>query len=358
MKIRIITIHCIPNFGSVFQSYALAAFLNNQGYDTQIIDYRPSYYSKGRNVVRKYVAVVLNLIPYLKQKKKYDFFIERNIPVTSSTFHSYDELKNLPTNDVVYVSGGDQLWNSYHPSGRDDAYKLTFIKGVKKLALGTSMGRTSFTKEELTLLSDKVSDFSFIGLREQSTVELLRPYSNVPIAHVCDPVLLLKKEDYLKKCGDKPIIDEPYMLLYMTAKSEKLGPTVEYISKKYNLKVVQVNGYRKKCASEYVFKSPGPDELLNLLVHSKFVLSASFHATLFSIIFEKQFCSFLPEAGTNARIEDLLSYFGLSNRIIHDLTEIKRVDNVIDYSYITEKVDGFREKSRKKIIDVISSQKS
>lgn len=357
MKYLIITIHCIPNFGSVFQSYALTKFLNTQGYETSIIDYRPTYYSRGRNVVRKYGSILLNLFPYLKQKRNFDSFIRKNIPLTKPTLYTIDDLKKLPVEGVVYISGGDQLWNSFHPSGRDDAYKLTFISGVKKLAIGTSMGRTSFSDEELRELSSKVKDFSFIGLREQSTVELLKPYLSTPVNHVVDPVLLLRKNDYLKLCGDKPYIKDPYLLMYMTAKSEKLNKTVEYVSKKLGLKIVHVSGFSKKCKCNYFLKSIGPETLLNLIVHARFVISSSFHATLFSILFEKQFCSFLPESGTNTRIEDLLSFYGLSNRIIHDASEVKRTDSLIDYTQVTNTVEHFSEQSRQMIISAISSKK-
>ncbi len=358
MNFYILTIHCIPNFGSVLQSYALAAFMNDQGYHTEIIDYRPSYYTKGRNVIRKYTSIAVNLVPYLKRKKKYNDFIKYRIPVTAEVFHALSEMKHLPSQNSVYVAGGDQLWNSFHPCGRDDAYKLTFVNGVPKMAIGTSMGRNSFSKEELDTLSEKIKDFCFIGLREQSTVELLKPFASAPIYHVVDPVLLLRKKDYISICGDKPLISEPYLLMYLTAKSEKLTKTVEYISKKLNLKVVHVSGFSKKCECDYFMKSIGPDELLNLVVYADFVLSSSFHATLFSLLFEKQFCTFLPESGTNTRIEDLLSFYGLSDRIIHDVSEISRVDGIIDYSLVTPKLESFSEQSRRMIKEAVESQES
>ncbi len=356
MNFYIITIHCIPNFGSVLQSYALVAFLNNQGYNAKIIDYRPSYYTKGRNALKKYTSIVFNLFNYHKRKNKYNAFINNRIPLTPKVLKTFEELKYLPKEDAVFIAGGDQLWNSFHPCGRDDAYKLTFVQGLPKMAIGTSMGRNSFSKEELVVLSEKIKDFCFIGLREQSTVEMLKPFATVPVHHVVDPVLLLQKEDYLKICGEKPLINEPYLLMYLTAKSEKLDKTVEYVSKKKNLKIVHVSGFSKKCKCDYFMKSIGPDELLNLVVFSEFVISSSFHATLFSILFEKQFCTFLPESGTNARIEDLLSFYGLSNRIIHDATEVNRTDLEIDYSYVAGKVAEFSDQSRKMIIEAISSQ--
>ena len=346
MNINIITIHCIHNFGSVFQSYALVSYLKGLGYNAKIIDYRPSYYFKGRNILKRYVSILLNPVSYTKQHRKYERFIKNNLHVTDVMYKTLSELERFVDEKTVYIAGGDQLWNSFHPCGRDDAYKLSFVKKGKKMAFGTSMGRNSFSEAELKELSKKISDFQVVGLREQSTVEMLRPYVDVPMAHVSDPVLLLDKKDYMGFIGNKPLINEPYLVMYLAAKDELLEKTVQYVAKKKNLKIVHVCGFTKKCECDYFLKATGPEELLNIIYYSCFVVSASFHATLFSILFEKQFCTLLPEAGTNTRIEDLLSFYGLEHRILHSTDEIKNLDIEIDFSEVSKKRENFSEYSR------------
>lgn len=350
----IITIHCIHNFGSVFQSYALIRYLRSVGYEAQVIDYRPAYYSRGRNALKAILSRTLHFIDYRKQHSKYERFISREIPKTSCEYHTIEELTSLAKDDAVFIAGGDQLWNSFHPCGRDDAYKLLFVANKPKYAIGTSMGRNSFSEDELKVVAQKIADFRYVGLREKSTVEMLRPYTQVPVRHISDPVLLLDKLDYRRFIGDKPLIEEPYLLMYLADKSKLLEKAVSDTAKRIGLKIVHVCGFRKKCECDYFLKATGPEDLLNLIYYSRFVISASFHATLFSLLFEKQFCTLLPEEGTNTRIEDLLSYFELGDRIVNRKEELAQLEIDIDYTNVTPRLKQFAEESRAQILSALS----
>ena len=352
--VKIITIHCIHNFGSVFQSYGLVKYLRNQGYNAELIDYRPVYYERGRNVLKKYVGIALNYSAYKRQHEKYQDFIDRYLP-KGKVYHTLEDLKTMESKDTIFIAGGDQLWNSFHACGNDDAYKLTFVSECKKIAYGTSMGRNTFDRTELEELSKKIADFCSIGLREQSTVSLLQPYTNVPVYHAADPVLLLEPKDYMEFIGERRLIKEPYMVMYLAAKSDLLSQTVDYVARKRGLKVVHVCGFKKKCDCDYFLKDTGPQELLNLIYYSDFVVSASFHATLFSILFQKQFCTLLPEAGTNTRIEDLLSNFKLPERIIHYQSEIKNLDVDIDFGPMIDIMNRLVNNSKKQLLKAINS---
>ena len=346
MKKYVITIHCIPNFGSVFQSYGLVEYLRRQGNDVEIIDYRPHYYQNGRDALKSYVAKLINLRSFVEQTNKYNEFIRKELSLTPKVYYNLNDLMSFNEQEGVFISGGDQIWNSFHPSGRDDAYKLTFLSNQKRFAFGSSMGRTSFSDDELKALASKVRNYSFIGLREQSSVPLLAKYLDVPIRHVVDPVLLLKKEDYMRFIGQKPFINEPYLLMYLSDKSDLLNNVVESISKEFGLKVVHVCGFRRKCNCDYFLKSTGPEELLNLIYYSQFIVSSSFHATLFSLLLEKQFCTLLPEVGTNTRIEDLLCFYGLENRIIRKDSDIENLNSMIEFDVVRGKLNEFAEASR------------
>ena len=130
MKIKILTIHCIPNFGSVFQCYALYSFIKNIGYkDVEVIDYRPSYFVP--HSLRSLAAMFIHIDKYVKRKRKFDSFIENNIKLSNKIYYSYDQLKNANIQADILIAGGDQLWNPYHECGRDNAYKLTFSDNKK-----------------------------------------------------------------------------------------------------------------------------------------------------------------------------------------------------------------------------------
>lgn len=332
MKIRIITIHCIPNFGSVFQSYALCKYLIDQGYtDTKVIDYNPPYFKT--HTLRSTIGKMLNYKSYVVRTKKFRVFNKANTPMTEQKFKSLDQLRQYDFDADVYIAGGDQLWNVYHDCGNDDAYKLTFVSG-RKISYGTSMGQTDFTNQQLTDLAEKISDFTSVSVRESSSVKLLKE-AGVSAVHCVDPVFLLDYEKYEKFI--KPVNQPKYMLVYLVTPSQLLERCIDYLSHKYNLKVILCSGFSKKCTCDEFLKDLGPDEILSYIKNAQIVLSSSFHATAFSMIFKKQFFTILPDQHTNERIVDILTIRGLENRIITEQSDIERaLDGIIDYDAITD----------------------
>ena len=106
--------------------------------------------------------------------------------------------------------------------------------------------------------------------------------------------------------------------VYLVTPSPLLEEAIGYLSGRLGLKVVLCSGFSKKCRCDVFLKDLGPDEILSYIVNASFVLSGSFHATVFSILFGKRFATLLPDEKTNERIEDLLSCSGLPDRIIRD----------------------------------------
>lgn len=336
MKVSIVTIHNIHNFGSVFQAYALNHYLNNQGYTSEIIDYNPRYFTKGG--IRTRVAKIINFKSYNSRLNKYNKFINKNIKKTSREYENIEQLReNLPKADV-YIAGGDQLWNNYHDCGNDPVYKLLFTN-KPKISYGTSLGRDNFDKDELNSLKVQLKDFKTIGVRESSSIKMLESVGFTNVNHVADPVLLLSGEEYVKFMK-KPLIEEKYLFVYLIKSSELLEKAIEYISSTLGLKVVLSAGFSKKCTCDYFLKDLGPEETLSYIKHASFVISASFHATIFSIMFNKEFITLLPGRNTNARIENLLEFVGLKNRIIHEENQLSTdILSHIDYTTTNEILD-------------------
>ena len=116
---------------------------------------------------------------------------------------------------------------------------------------------------------------------------------------------------------------------------------MDYLSKKYNLKVILCSGFSRKCRCDKFVKDAGPDEILSYIKNAEIVLSASFHATAFSVMFKKQFFTILPDEHTNERITDFLSLQGLSDRIV---TEKTVNENVLDRNIDYDAISGYEEK--------------
>lgn len=350
MKIKMITIHNIPNFGSVFQAIALSEYLSKCGHQCEVIDYNPTYFTKGS--LRTRIGKLLNFKSYWLRTQKYRNFVKANMNLSSSSYSSNDELRGTQEGADIYLAGGDQLWNEFYDCGQDDAYKLKFTDG-RKAAFGTSLGKNEFTSDGLLNLADSVSCFEGIGIREQSGVKLLRQAGIRQVCHVCDPIFLLSKEDYKKYINPVPI-QEKYVFVYLVQASELLNETVEYISRILNLKVVLHSGFSSKCRYDKKVKDLGPDETLSYLVNASYVISASFHATAFSVLFHKPFVTLLPGINTSARISDFLTLLGLENRIVTDIRLAKNlIEKPIEWDRIDQILKDHINKSEKFLLDIL-----
>lgn len=349
MKIAIITIHNITNFGSVFQAYALQKYLCEQGHDVKIINYNPPYFR--RRSVKSMIGIALNFGAYRRRKKKFDDFVYGNMFLTRE-IRTYEELCAMQIDSVVYIAGGDQLWNPHYDCGKDPAFKLAFLPpGSNKIAFGTSLGQANLSKEYLKQLHTLIKDFMFIGVREKCTIPPLAQLG-LKVKHVVDPTLLFPKEFY-DKFIKKPQIDN-YIFVYLVNKSKLLDDVVEYLSKKLGIKVVECSGFQKKSKADIYLKDVGPKEVLSYLVHATYVLSASFHCTLFSVLYQKQFLTLLPNESTNDRIIDFLSNLELDHRILRKPEDIdKCILDPIDYDNAQRRLCQFLDESTKYLTDVL-----
>ena len=190
-------------------------------------------------------------------------------------------------------------------------------------------------------------------LREAVTVPLLAPYTPAEVLHVIDPVGLLSPEAF-KTIAKKPDINEPYAVMYLADEGEVLDAAVTHLVQKLGLKIVHICGFKKKCYLDHFEKSAGPEEILGYILHADFVLSASFHATMFSLLFNKRFATLLPGKKTNARIEDVLEQVGLSHRILRTTNDLSELDREIDFTQANKQIIALREYSRQFLLDTLA----
>lgn len=318
MRIEILTIHRLNNFGSALQAMALYEYIADLGYDVEIIDYHPAYYNG--NKIRNYVGRILYRKNIANREKKFDEFLNRNVRLSVHRYKMLEALeKNHPAADL-YIAGGDQLWNYHHICGKDDTYKLVFWHG-RKISYGTSMGGNFFSKEQLLDLKSKIKDFETISLREKQSLSLLKEIG-LNATWVVDPVMLLPTDRY-KKLMIKPKEREKFAFVYLVSPSAILDSAVEYLSKVCKLKIIVYSGVAHKCKCDIQKRELGPEEVLGYIYNAEFVLSSSFHATVFSILFKKKFAVILPGETTNERLFDLLSWTKYEDGIIKTLSELE-----------------------------------
>lgn len=320
MKIEIVTIHRLNNFGSAFQAMALYKYINQLGYEVELLDYHPNYY-KGKKL-RNYIGRVLFFKDLKKREQKFNSFIENNTKLSKLHYTKFTQVNNKYPEADLYIAGGDQLWNYNHICGNDDIYKLTFWNG-RKISYGTSMGCNSFTKEQMLDLKSKISMYEAISLRERQSVAMLADMG-LNATWVVDPVMLNEREMY-EKLLISPNEKEKYVFVYLVSPSTLLDGVIEFLSKVCGLKVIVYSGFGHKCKCDEQKRELGPEEVIGYIKNAEFVLSSSFHATVFSILFEKRFAVILPGETTNERLYDLLTWTKFEDTIISEIEDIKNI---------------------------------
>lgn len=328
-NIDIITIHCQTNFGSALQAYALCKYINEKGYNCKVIDYRPNYiihnYGSG---IKKYIKYLWFKLSGDKSRKKYDYFIRENIPLTDKQYLDYSELKKENFNADLFIAGSDQLWNVGYTCGKDDSFKLAFVNHANKIAYATSINTAILGKSDIKELDNKIASFKAVSLREKTSVDFFNKELDISAKWVCDPVFLLEKEIYEKFCNNNKY--GKYILVYLVDDTEKIRPVVSTIKKRTGYKVLYACGTIPKCDYDIHIKSPGPEEMLTLIKNAEVIITGSFHATSFSHIFHKNFIVIKPN--NSERISSLLSISKLEDRMINNVEQCDDINIEVDYS--------------------------
>ena len=326
MKIKTITCHDVYNVGASLQAYALVKYLRNLGHQVEIIDYKPTYlqhYQLTGVSNPQYDKPVLREIYQLlklpgrivarkgRRKKRFDDFTEKYLPRTSRSYSSLDELLNDIPEAELYIAGSDQIWNPLFQNGKDPSFFLQFVPdNSKKISYAASFAVDAISGEDSRRMMSWLNSLDAISVREKSGVQLLSKMGLHGV-QVCDPVFLLKRTvwEQLAICPT----DKNYLLVYDFDNNPEIQKIANKLSKKRNLKIVSV--FHMKGADE-IYKEMGPKEFIGSVLNADTVLSNSFHATAFSLIFQKDFFVVNRKESINTRMRDLLEPIGLSSRLI------------------------------------------
>ena len=367
MKICTITCHDVYNHGASLQAYGLMKYLMNCGHDVEIIDYKPDYLSNHynlfsinnpkwkRNILTKVIYLALKIpgrILSLKKKRSFDNFTSKYLKKTNLRFSSYEELKeNVPFADA-YICGSDQIWNTLHRNGKDPTFYLDFVPDGKiKASYAASFAIDTISDEYKPMVKERVKRLDGVSVREKSGVEILKKLDINNAVNVVNPVFLLEKEEW-NTIGTKEYKEE-YILVYDFDNSHLIQKIATEIAKTRGYKIYNVNSCKLKYADRY-FSFSGPETFISLIRDAQFIISNSFHAAVFSIIYEKDFVIVNRTEAINTRMRDLLDDLQLTERLISDDYDINKILKKVDFkeskTILNEKI-AF---SKKYLSDVIS----
>lgn len=347
--IKVITIHDIGNnFGSTLQACALCDFLQDHGYDVELVDYKPDYaYHHGK--MTELVKWILFPRSKFLQEKRFDEYFKNHVKRTKR-YSNYQELCSDEMPDI-YLVGSDQVWNEFYNAGKDPAYYLQFTDCKNKMAYSTSLGQLH-SHEELLRLRDKIKDFYAVGVREQASVEQLHKIGMNNVVHVLDPVFLKSREYYINpKFNNKY---GKYLLVYSVNNDALMEKTAKTIASKYGLKIVLVGGFTQKTKHDVYLRDIGPSEFVNLIHNAQFVVANSFHATALSIIMNKQFAVVMSKFSP-MRIIDMLTTAELESQLVKTEADIDVALNNIDYVGVNARIETLRKASEKFLLGKLAT---
>ena len=365
MKIGILTFPLRTNYGGVLQAYALQTVLKHMGHEVWMIR------REGRqHGVIKYLRKLKAKIKLLQGIEMAYIFPEQRIVLeqnTSKFVQSYiipqtiviekeSLLKRVVSelNLDAYVVGSDQVWRFGYSSYLTNFF-LDFVphsKQVKRVAYAVSFGlnKWNYPEKWTKKCSSLAKRFNAISVREDIGVSFCRKYFSVNAEHVLDPTMLLDKTNYMAIAEAAQERQSPGNLFYyILDETKEKTNLVDCIESSSSLRAFTVMPLRhatpknlKYHIQDCVF--PSVSKWLRAYMDAEFVVTDSFHGTVFSIIFNKPFVVIANMDRGIARIHSLLKMFGLKERLVSSFDE-RVIKQDIDWNRVNKELNEWKFKS-------------
>jgi len=354
-NIKTITCHDVYNTGASLQAFALSYYLKKLGHNIEIIDYKPEYLLhyqlwgvKNPKYDKPIIRILYNILKlpqriverFSKRKRVFDQFTKEYLSLTKKKYTTNEELKAENISADIIFAGSDQIWNTVFQNGKDPAFYLDFASSKTICAsYAASFATEDIVDEYKAIVGTWLKKLNFVSVRESSGIDILKKLGIENGCIVCDPVFLLSKDEWRSfavnnNCAEK------YLLIYDFDNNDELNQKAVYIAKENGWKIYSIfpNSICDRCCFNC-----GPLEFVGLIKDAEMIISNSFHATAFSIIFEKHFLVFDRQEKINTRMRDLLVSLNIFD------------EKVIDYDKVNFLLNDYIENSKKYIDKVIAA---
>lgn len=333
MKIGVMTFHWASNYGAVLQAYALVKRLMQAGFDAEDINYLP----REAMFKLRFFDLYLRRFANIQRERKIRSFRKKYLRVSSETYHSYSDLNNIQTKYDAVISGSDQIWNESFLTTAEKkptrSYFLDYLpQSVLRLSYAASFGTNTLTEGLKAYALPALREFDFISVREENAVQMLAD-EGIEAVTVCDPTLLIDAADYAditahcRKCQKSDLFN------FMLRKGRSSSDSTEEYLIHHVFKNRSNLGKAILTVEQWLWK----------LQNCDFVVTDSFHCTVFAILFHKPFLAVNDkDCAMNARIKTLAQTLGLQDRVLEEY-DPKRIDEILSANSIDwEQVDSKR----------------
>ena len=357
MKIGILTLPLHTNYGGILQAYALQTVLERMGHQVVVFNHKRQFFfplwklplSYAKRILKKYFLGRKDIRVFAEhyQKREYAIISQRTQKFIDTYIHSY-YVKSFRSLSVVdfdaIVVGSDQVWRPKYftylfNSNIQNAF-LSFARkwNVKRVSYAASFGTDDweYTIEQTKVCTDLIKFFDLVTVREESAIKLCKDKLGVDALHVLDPTMLLTKDDYIQlfEVANTPKSAGNLLTYILDETSDKLE-LINQLSKEKGLIPFSVNsriGNTHISAEDRI--QPSVETWLRGFYDAEFIITDSFHACVFSIIFGKPFVVIGNEERGMARFKSLLKMFGLEKCLISSIKDYKA--NNCDYTKLRE----------------------
>ncbi len=362
------------NYGGQLQAFAMVKLFEAYNYEAEIISFSQNnkkyVLQRFRQLgIKEFTKRIFNKIRFrLSASKAKDSGYTKRIDRFKVFMNQIPHTRRFEAGEICkadqlfdfYVCGSDQVWN---PGWWNDTYFLGFTH-KPRFSYAASIGKDTLTNEELEYISQKTKDYIGVSVREASAKEILLPYLCTPVYTVLDPTMMID-ENIWKKMMVLPS-ENDYVLIYKIGEVAETAKNIYKYCRSHNLKVISIghakNTYDKgdNLICDVLIDSAGPSEWLGLIYKAKYIFTDSFHGTVFSILFKKDFWCFEKTSNSvkseNTRLYSLLDRFGLRNRVISGISSIENQLNMeeIYYDEVIERLSQSRLESREFIDNCLS----
>lgn len=376
-KVLLATVYYQLNYGSVLQAFATQKIISEIGLNVKTINCTIINQQVKKKKILYYIKNFYHKDLLWGQIKKYTILLHRifdknfrfNFALRKKAFEGYRKEKfnltrALPLNEIsqlceeeieAVVVGSDQLWLPSNIVA--DYFTLNYVpNNIKKISYGTSFGIGKLPKKLEKKTAYFLKHFDYISVREKSGIDIITKILNKKVFLVCDPTLLMDAKVWEQEVSDTRIVKEKYFFCYFLGSNLEHRRCVKSFANKMGYKIVNLPHMEEYIMADEKYADislydVSPIDFLNLIFYAEYIFTDSFHGSIFSIIFNKNFYAFRRfknncKASTNTRLDNLLEMCGLQEQIIEN-TELEKDIKLInlDYKTVNKKVDDIREKS-------------
>lgn len=361
------------NYGTSLQGYAMLKKIQQLGYEVEVINYekRLTLAQKVKFVINairageaKNIVARLTAKQVLKQHPQYATNIAERTKAVNAykaekllplfhTYVGYDALHKGSLNYAAVVVGSDQVWTPM--SLPNKFFNLLFVDdSVRKIAYASSFGVSEIPPFLRKATGAYLDRFYKIGVREQRGKEIVEELSHQHATVVADPTLLLNREEWETEIANaRPSETQPYIFCYFLGTNQNARQAAKQLKAQTGYKIVTIRHMDEYVPEDEQFGDEAPynvdpNDFVKYISKAAYVCTDSFHCTVFSILFHRQFMTFYrfaatSKTGRNSRINSLFNLLGLQDRLyVGDILKIKAD---IDYEHVESKLIALRTKS-------------